>query len=58
MSATSTSTSASASPLRVRAAAIGLSAMDLMTVAAVTAPSGQAAPRPAAGRLLPPPSPP
>ncbi|MDV9197039.1 L,D-transpeptidase [Streptomyces sp. Wh19] len=31
------------SPLRVRAAAIGLSAMALMTVAAVTAPSGQAA---------------
>ncbi|WP_331749111.1 MULTISPECIES: L,D-transpeptidase [unclassified Streptomyces] len=31
------------SPLRVRAAAIGLSVMALMTVAAVTAPSGQAA---------------
>ncbi|MEU2671647.1 L,D-transpeptidase [Streptomyces sp. NPDC007164] len=37
------------SPLRVRAAAIGLSAMALMTVAAVTAPSGQAA-TPAGGR--------
>ncbi|MGW9115787.1 L,D-transpeptidase family protein [Streptomyces sp. NPDC055663] len=49
MSATSTSTSTSASPLRVRATAIGLSAMALMTLAAVTAPSGQAAPA-AAGR--------
>ena len=39
----------STSPLRVRAAAIGLSAMALMTVAAVTAPSGQAA-APAGGR--------
>lgn len=37
------------SPLRVRAAAVGLSAMALMTVAAVTAPSGQAA-APAGGR--------
>ncbi|MFG3532604.1 L,D-transpeptidase family protein [Streptomyces sp. NPDC047917] len=37
------------SPLRVRAAAIGLSAMALMTVAAVTAPSGRAA-APADGR--------
>ncbi|MCX4851486.1 L,D-transpeptidase family protein [Streptomyces sp. NBC_00893] len=37
------------SPLRVRAAAIGLTAMALMTVAAVTAPSGRAA-APAGGR--------
>ncbi|MFF1648537.1 L,D-transpeptidase family protein [Streptomyces sp. NPDC058240] len=43
-------------PLRTRAAVIGLSAMALVTIAAATAPSGQAAPaagsRPAAGAAV------